>query len=279
MARCTMRRMSRAEVDLMIDWARVEGWNPGLHDAGPFHAADPEGFLIGLLNGEPIGTISVVRYPGLYGFLGLFIVRPDLRGRGYGRVVWESGMRHLAGHSVGLDGVVAQQERYRREGFSLVHRNIRFGGPPPAGTPATPLVDARTVSFELVMALDLKLFPAPRPGFLSTWISAPGTTALAVLRDGTLTGFGVVRPCHEGSKIGPLYAEDRSTARDLVLGLAAAAGEGPLFWDVPEVNAAAVALAEELGLTPRFETARMHLGPVRPTDTAQVYGICTFELG
>ena len=39
--------MSRAEVDLAIRQASDEGWNPGVDDAAAFHAADPDGFLIG----------------------------------------------------------------------------------------------------------------------------------------------------------------------------------------------------------------------------------------
>ena len=69
-----IRAMSRAELDLAIGWARDEGWNPGLHDATPFHAADPEGFLVGVLDGRPISSISVVRYGQTFGFLGLYIV-------------------------------------------------------------------------------------------------------------------------------------------------------------------------------------------------------------
>jgi len=40
------RTMKRGEVDLAVDWAASEGWNPGLDDAACFHAADPGGFLI-----------------------------------------------------------------------------------------------------------------------------------------------------------------------------------------------------------------------------------------
>ena len=39
----TVRTMSRGEVDQVIEWAAEEGWNPGLGDAVPFHAADPGG--------------------------------------------------------------------------------------------------------------------------------------------------------------------------------------------------------------------------------------------
>ena len=37
-----IRSMKPEEIDLALDWAAAEGWNPGLHDAVPFRAADPE---------------------------------------------------------------------------------------------------------------------------------------------------------------------------------------------------------------------------------------------
>ena len=52
--RFLIRAMTPDEVELAAEWARREGWNPGLHDAPLFRAADPGGFLIGLLDGEPV---------------------------------------------------------------------------------------------------------------------------------------------------------------------------------------------------------------------------------
>lgn len=274
-----VRTMSRFELDLALDWARVEGWNPGLHDAGAFHACDPLGFLVGVRDGAPVASISVVRYPGNFGFLGLYIVRPEVRGLRFGWRLWQKGLRYLAGCTVGLDGVVAQQDNYRKSGFVLAHRNIRFAGEVPDGPAGTGVVDARTVPFDKLMALDAALFPASRPGFLANWIALPGATALAVVTDGEVRGFGVVRPCHSGFKIGPLYADGRATARDLVLALGKAAGGGPLFLDVPECNGAAVRLAEEFGFAPQFETARMYLGTAPVLDMGRLFGITTFELG
>jgi hypothetical protein len=126
----TVRAMSRSELDLAVEWAAQEGWNPGLADADCFYATDPDGFLIGCLGSEPIGCISVVRYPGRFGFLGFYIVVPEMRDRGYGYRLWKAGMERLEGCTVGLDGVVAQQANYRRSGFALAHRNIRFRGKP-----------------------------------------------------------------------------------------------------------------------------------------------------
>ena len=37
--------MSRADLELAIEWAAVEGWNPGLYDIDTFHSADSDGYL------------------------------------------------------------------------------------------------------------------------------------------------------------------------------------------------------------------------------------------
>ena len=69
--------MSLAEVSIALDWANAEGWNPGLNDAHTFYAADPSGFLIGKLDGQPIATISAVKYGLTFGFIGLYIVQKN----------------------------------------------------------------------------------------------------------------------------------------------------------------------------------------------------------
>ena len=52
-----------------------------------------------------------------------------------------------------------------------------------------------------VEAYDATVFPAPRTAFLRAWIDAPGHAGCALVRDGRLAGFGVIRPCRTGYKI------------------------------------------------------------------------------
>lgn len=99
--------MTRPEVDIAVEWAAKEGWNPGLHDADCYFTADTNGFLMGFLNDEPISVISVVRYGQTFGFLGFYIVKPEYRGKGYGIKIWNAGLKYLEGRTIGLDGVVA----------------------------------------------------------------------------------------------------------------------------------------------------------------------------
>ena len=271
--------MTANEIGFAVDLAAAEGWNPGLRDAESFYAADPDGFLIGVLDGEPIACISAVSYEGTFGFIGLYIVAPPHRGKGYGIAIWKRAMERLAGHNVGLDGVVAQQDNYRRSGFVLAYRNVRFegrgGGDAPDG-----LVDARAVPFDALCAYDRRAFPAARATFLRAWIDQPGAIALASVDGDSVRGYGVIRPCREGFKIGPLFADTPAIADALYRGLASRAPkESPVFLDVPESNAAAVGLTARYGMRRVFETARMYTGAVPDVDVQRVFGVTTFELG
>ena len=55
-----VRKMAEADLALALEWAAAEGWNPGLHDAHCFYAADPQGFFVGEREGVPIGCVSAV---------------------------------------------------------------------------------------------------------------------------------------------------------------------------------------------------------------------------
>jgi hypothetical protein len=274
-----VRTMARAELELALSWAAAEGWNPGRYDATPFQVADPEGFLMVEAGGEPAACISAVRYEPAFAFVGLYIARPERRGQGLGLAVWRAAMARLGGCLIGLDGVIAQQANYRTSGFVLAHRNVRYAGQPPRSAPPAGLVELRSVPFDRLLAYDRPLFPAKRAAFLAAWVGMPEAIGLAALRDGALAGVGVARPCRDGWKIGPLFAEGEAIAEALFLGLGARLPGGPIVLDVPEVNPAAVRLAERHGLAPVFETARMYTGPAPAIDLARVYGITTFELG
>lgn len=277
----TITPATREELGVLLGWAADEGWNPGLHDAGCFYAADPGGFLLGRLDGEAVAGISVVKYGSAFAFLGLYIVRPGFRGRGLGLKLWQAGMATVTGRNVGLDGVVAQQHNYRKSGYSLAWRNIRQEGPGGSSAP----IDARAVPLAgvpltAVLAYDQAFFPDGRVDFLRCWIQQPGGTALGWVEDGTLQGYGVLRPCRSGFKVGPLFADSTAVADGLFNALKAAAGkDAKIYLDTPQANPEAMALARRHGMAPVFETARMYTGPAPALPLQRLYGITTFELG
>ena len=307
----TIRAMTRAELKLAVEWAAAEEWNPGLCDADCFYAADPNGFLMGFLEGEPIASISVVKYGNDFGFLGFYMVRPDFRGRGYGWQIWQAGLDYLKGRTIGLDGVLQQQNNYVKSGFQLAHRNIRYEGtatgsenpplaPPLAKDSEVRLVSLASVPTETIMEYDSAIFLQARAAFLHCWLASPQHVGIGLMDGHRLAGYGVLRPCQQGYKIGPLFADTPQFAETLFLALKAHVEPGNLFYlDVPEVNKEAVALANKHRMTSMFETARMYRtlsspisdptsGPTSGPTSDQslpelplerIFGITTFELG
>ena len=275
-----IRSMRPDEISIAVNWAAAEGWNPGLADDLCFAAADPDGFFIGELDGAPAATVSCVNYGESFAFLGFYIVREDLRGRGYGLRIWDAAINHAGSRVIGLDGVVAQQENYRKSGFKLAYANVRYGGTVEA--PAAPqggVIALGDLPLAAVEAYDATVFPAPRTAFLRCWVGTPAHVGRALLRDGALAGWGVIRPCRKGRKIGPLFADDRAAAEAVLSALLASVGEGEVFLDVPSINRDAISLAENLGLAPVFETARMYTGAIPHLQLERVFGVTSFELG
>ncbi len=190
----SIRTMRPDEISLAVDWAAAEGWNPGLADAACFASVDPEGFFIAELDGLPAATISCVNYDARFSFLGFYMVREDLRGRGYGLRIWNAAIAHAGPRVIGLDGVTMQQDNYRKSGFQLAYANVRYGGT--VAAPDAPRADVIALSDVPIAALeadDATVFPARRPAFLRAWIGAPGHVGCAVVRDGRPAGWGVIR--------------------------------------------------------------------------------------
>ncbi len=281
--------MSRSEVDELVDWAAQEGWNPGLHDADLFWATDPDAFVAAEVDQTLIGGGAITSYDGAFGFMGFFIVRPEFRGLGLGNALWHARRERLLarlhpGASIGMDGVFAMQAYYAKGGFVFSHRDIRFRAdipdrpamPPVEQEAITPLAD---VAFDQVVDYDRTCFPAPRPNFLKAWLAQPDALALGCQRNGQLSGYGVIRRCREGCKIGPLFADDAQAAEALFARLQGFAAGGPLFLDAPENNPAAIELARRHQMVEVFGCARMYLGPAPDLAHQRIFGVTTFELG
>lgn len=273
----TIREISPADLSLVNRWITDEGWNPGIDDLSCIHQMDPHGFFIGELHGEPIGCISAVAYDETSGFIGTYIVKPELRGRGYGIRLWKRAVEYMGTRTIGLDGVLEQQANYRRSGLHPVWKDVRYEG---TGAPyrSERVIDLAHVPFKDLEAYDQVIFSAPRSRFLRCWIRRPGSS-YGFLENGTLAGYGVLHPCSRGFKIAPLFADNERIARELFRALAGKAPGEIIFLDTPDINRAAVSMAESHGMRNSFEAARMYTGNVVTARYQNVYGITLFELG
>lgn len=282
-----IRRLRAQDLTTMLQWAAEEGWNPGQDDASIFFETDPEGYW-GLFDKKGLAaTISLVTYSADYAFIGFYMCRPDRRGQGLGLRLWNSVLNDAVAQTIGLDGVVAQQENYAKSGFVLAHRNIRMAGVlanPADFTAPADLYDLKIDDIAIADAFEqsLHLFGESRLSFLKGWIGSEKHTALALYGTMGIRGYGVIRPCQEGYKIGPLFAENETDVECLFKALLSRRKnslESPVYLDIPEPNQAAADLATRHGMRPVFETARMYRGTDPKLDLTRTFGITSFELG
>ena len=276
----TIEQMTQKEVDVAIDWAQKEGWNPGIHDAECFYHADPNGFYAAKLNGEIVGTISLVKYSGDFVFEGLYIVKPQFRGRGIGSQIQKYALNLYRDSSLGLDGVVAMQQKYTQHGFKLAYNNIRYAGTA-QDKPFTLCRPIQRKDFSEIAAFDLECFGYERSRFLDCWLFQKDSASMLISSEktGAVSGYGVIRKCLQGHKIGPLFAGSEEDAEQLFNSLTSTVPGETVFLDVPQPNGAAVGLAEKKRLQPVFSTVRMYTKVAPAIPLNKIYGVTTFELG
>lgn len=275
-----VRNMNQEEVCFAMEWAADEGWNPGIQDAGCFYAADPVGFFMAEIGGEPVGCLSAVAYDQQFGFAGLYIVKHEFRSRGIGHHLSQSALSYMGKRTIGNDAVVAQQETYQQLGFQTAYRNIRYRGVGSSGSVNDPdIIDLHQIPLRDIIVYDRGMFPSERTAFLTCWIKQPEGAAFGYAKNGRLSGYGVIRKCRQGYKIGPLFADHEEIAEKIFMALISKVSGEEFFLDIPEPNSAAGALVRRCNMQMVFETARMYLGAAPALPLEKIFGVTSFELG
>lgn len=281
LANYEVTRMTLDEMQFAIKWAANEGWNPGLHDAACFYQTDPNGFFVGKLEGKIIAIGSAVIYDDQFAFCGFYLVDPMYREQGYGLELTKHRLAYVGNRNAGIDGVPAMLSKYQRLGYQIDHTNAHYRGhglpiikhPHPHIAPLAPEHFASLVQF------DRRFFPAQRAVFLRSWINQPEGAALGWFLNGQLKGYGVIRACLQGFKIGPLFADTTTIAAELFTELASSAKGDCVYLDIPENNPHAIALVNRYKMKKVFATARMYLKEAPKLPMENIFGITSFELG
>ncbi|KAJ3150388.1 hypothetical protein HDU89_003168 [Geranomyces variabilis] len=297
-----------ADFAFILALLQKEQWNPGTRDAVLFPRIDPNGFFLATLDGKPVGCISAVSYvhggsetpaPHSFGFIGLYIIEAEHRGKGFGMALWSRAMSRFAGHqTIGLDAVAAQVPNYIKSGFVTAYRDVRFmisefHAPPLRNSTTAPLVPLDQVPIGDLVAFDARYFGVSRKRFLETWAEqAPEMHGVALLNKATeIRSYGAIRQGATGYRVGPLFAQDSDSARivlvrlvELTRAAAAASSSGsipypsssfPVYLDAPDVNRAAGELMQALGMKAVSECARMYHGPAPEVDVDGIFATTT----
>jgi GNAT superfamily N-acetyltransferase len=269
------------DISLIIDYAAREGWNPGLEDDKAFYAIDPQGCSLGKLNNQIIACISNMQYDKYYSFMGFYIVNPAFRRQNYGYQLFDYAIKQTPHHLIGLDGVVEQQNNYAKWGFQLAHRNVRYK----INHCQKKIIDNTAIKLlsshdiDKLLVYDQDFFPASRSKFLHKWINMSNAKHFIYKTNQQIQGYGCIRKCREGYKIGPLFSNSTEIAQSLLDSLLSQAQAEPVYIDIPEINKNALNLINNYPIEKVFETARMYRGKEPDISIDRTYGITSYEVG
>lgn len=278
----TISNLNEEEVEsIPIQWARKEGWNPASDDVKAFYAQDPHGFFAGRLNDEPIGCCSAVVYGDTFAFFGFYIVKKEFRHMGYGIQMTRHRLQYVGDRNIGLDGVINMTDKYARIGFRPAHINIRYQVQNLSQVKRDPHISLISQSLiPKIERYDRLYFPASRPAFLKEWLKQTSNRiSLAYIDEGVIKGYGTIRHCFNGYKIGPLFADSFDVAEKIFQSLASEANGDIIFLDIPEPNLLALKLVEKYKMIECFKTLRMYTKEIPDINLDHIFGITTFELG
>tara|TARA_Y100001933_G_scaffold261820_1_gene317429 strand:- start:3096 stop:3986 length:891 start_codon:yes stop_codon:yes gene_type:complete len=291
----SIRNISKFELQKVTDWAKLEGFAPGFDDVSIYRNTDNQGIWVGCLGKAPIGSIACVKYNSHYGFIGLFIVKKEYRGRGYGVMLWKHALNYLKNiKCIGLEAAPMRINDYEKWGFKISsvtnrwklhgYKNLPEKKFYPDVQSDFKVVFGDQISSEAVLNYDSQREPSPRPHFLNDWLgNSFGIVKALVDNNGMCHGFGRIRPCilqdnKKGWRIGPLLADTPPLAELLIRELSEGLDQEILL-DCPGLNPYSNYLLSSLGFFEISKTYRMYKGIQPPFPMNQVYGLACLELG
>ena len=289
----TIRHLVQDDIDLVTEWSRNEGFAPGLDDINIYRNTDRQGLWVGCLDDIPIGTISAVKYNNDYGFIGLYLVLKEHRGKGYGLKLWGNALSHMRDiKCVGLEAAPNRVSDYEKSGFKFSSITTRWKLDAeiqrlslfcPMELNGIRLMNRSNISHEIVQNYDSKREESPRPHFLSYWLDHSSGEVFALL-DGANNchGFGRIRPCllesSMGWRIGPLVANTKQMAQYLLSNLVHNR-VGSILIDSPASNPNVNSLLIDCKFEKISQTHRMYKGQQPPLKMEEVYALACLELG
>ncbi|KAI8872791.1 hypothetical protein GQ42DRAFT_57981 [Ramicandelaber brevisporus] len=127
-----VRVATKDEATLYLhDMCLSERWPKALIDSRIFAEANTYGIFVAIdtspANSGVLGIISANGHGTPAGFIGHFIVRPDMRGCGVGGALFAAAMNHLKEcETVGLDAGVEAAPLYANKGFKYTYNTVRY---------------------------------------------------------------------------------------------------------------------------------------------------------
>lgn len=238
----TVTLMQPTDFKEINQWCIDEGWNIGIHDSEIYYKIDPVHHYIAKTN-ESVASLSLIKHSPDFFTLGPFIVHRSYRGQGMGEALWNVAMSRMIieypDAQIALYAVSEQVERYKKADFVPVLTIQRWYIDSNKSNSPSMSDQCTTITNKLIPSVGQYYqnhYVTNRDLLFNELLLKPETHGLVFMDDNIIKGFGFIRRCVRGFRIGTLVADTPEIAKTLIAGLLVFAQSAPVFIDVPSSN-------------------------------------------
>lgn len=278
-----LRVMTEADLALGMRLKQQAGWNQLEADWRRMLALQPGGCFVAEVDGVGVGTTVACVFADV-AWIAMVLVDAEVRSQGIGKMLMTHALEFLdrAGvRSIRLDATPLGQPLYEKLGFQVEYTLIRYAGvlPVPADQASGTVVrTAPRETWDALVALDTAINRTNRRKFLLALFAENPTAVRYVPLGERIAGYLAVRPGCNALQLGPCMASAEAGPLLLADAWRRYAGQR-VFLDVPNQHAAAVRLAEQMGLQAQRPLVRMCRGPLVHEDAQRLWASSGPELG
>lgn len=276
----TLKPLGAADLPGAVRLSKAVGWP---HRCEDWAIALKVGEGIGAFQGnELVGTTLWWPFEPRASRLGLVTIAPLYQRKGLGRRMMNEALARLDGRAIALTSTAEGEPLHRTLGFKDAgfvrqQQGISRGGPRVRGREGTRLRPLQTDDWDRVLRLDQAALGYERKHLLTEFLRE--TVTIVSEHRGRITGFASLRDFGRGRVIGPVIAEDRIDAEELIFNhLDSVAGEFARV-DIPDDERLSAVLSER-GLAIADTYIRMTRGAFpEASGPARVYTQVTQTVG
>ncbi len=270
-----IRALQTTDLEAALGLSTSAGWNQQLADWILLRTIAAGGGFAAAIGPQIVGTALAIDYRG-FTWIAMMLVDPAWRGRGLGARLLQAALQTAApDRPVRLDATEAGRPLYRRYGFqdeAVLTRLVAPAArplPPPGNTGVRPRPMTPT-DLSAIARHDPDLFGGNRTEVLE-WAFAQAP-AWALIADGRSAPpqYCLGRPGRRFAQIGPVVADNESSAAALVAAALASAEGRPVVVDAFDVRESFTAWLRAAGFRAERPLFRMRTAPA--TAAAGVMG-------
>ena len=265
-----MRGLRAEDIPGAVQLSAEAGWNQTAEDWQTLLELSPEGCLAIEVDGHLAATTTLLCYGRSLAWIGMVLTKAEYQRRGFAKRLLARALEHadaMGIETMKLDATDQGQPLYERLGFRSEQEVERWSRP---GENAQLPAYRRSVERPW-HDLDSQVFGTDRSHLLErlAQLNPPTSSSQSYLftRPGRVTAY-----------LGPCVSNDPRQARDLIEDCVLNS-QCAWSWDLFPRNEDAVALARDLGFSPKRHLVRMARGKELREKTNSIYAIAGFELG